>query len=86
MGIALVLSGWVYVQSSRPLFTTVVLSRFLMVAAMSEILRATSFLFTILPSPSEHCLPGSTTYNPPENGELLQCIEVLLVCKCLCFY
>lgn len=44
---------------------TVVATRIFLVASLSFVGRVSSFLVTLLPSPSEHCYPSSPDYNPP---------------------
>eukprot|EP00479_Gromia_sphaerica_P003493 TRINITY_DN14077_c0_g1_i1.p3 TRINITY_DN14077_c0_g1~~TRINITY_DN14077_c0_g1_i1.p3 ORF type:complete len:50 (+),score=4.42 TRINITY_DN14077_c0_g1_i1:118-267(+) len=35
------------------------------VVSICEIFRSLTFLSTILPSPADHCQPGSQDYDPP---------------------
>lgn len=66
--IGFALSPFLVPSGKKPLYTTIMIVRFLTVCALAQILRCISFLVTILPGPNYHCRPGSAEYAPPTNA------------------
>jgi len=62
-----------FVVERKDFYLMFVLRRYLMVVSIGFIIRAGSFLLTILPSPGEHCAAGHADYNPP-----LDALEIFL--------
>jgi len=75
-----------FVRRRKNIYATVILSRYLVVCALSQMLRCITFLVTILPGPNYHCRPDSTEYNPPKTVfEILMRKNPFLGCGDLVF-
>jgi hypothetical protein len=56
-----------FMRRRAHLFTSIILTRFLGVCFLAQVLRCISFLVTALPGPNYHCRPQSPDYAPPQS-------------------
>eukprot|EP01006_Ploeotia_vitrea_P037482 TRINITY_DN66132_c5_g5_i1.p1 TRINITY_DN66132_c5_g5~~TRINITY_DN66132_c5_g5_i1.p1 ORF type:complete len:316 (-),score=118.23 TRINITY_DN66132_c5_g5_i1:463-1410(-) len=69
----------------RPLYSTLMFLRFLTVVSICLVFRCLSFITTVLPSPADHCQPGSADYDPPNTGEIFLRLDAFSGCGDLIF-
>jgi len=56
-----------FMRHRAHLYTSLMLTRFLGVCFLAQVLRCISFLVTALPGPNYHCRPQSPDYSPPKS-------------------
>lgn len=69
----------------RKYLTTDILFVMIKTYILTTILRCLSFIFTILPSPSDQCIIGSKEYNPPKLKEIFTRFDMFNGCGDLIF-
>lgn len=69
----------------RPYLTTDIIFTMMKTYIFATILRCISFIFTMLPSPSDQCNLNSTEYNPPTVSEIFTRFDMFNGCGDLIF-